>query len=70
MEPVPICVGCEREADEIEEYSPAFTGEDIDPSEYVRDQEGTYNRVNGHFMCTECYIAAGMPSTPGGWVAP
>jgi hypothetical protein len=28
----------------------------------VREEEGTYNPANGHFLCTHCYIAAGMPS--------
>lgn len=39
---------------------------------YVAYNEGTYNPDNGHFLCDECYIAAGMPSAPGlkGWVCP
>jgi hypothetical protein len=40
------------------------------PDDFVREEEGTFNRSNGHFLCTDCYIAAGMPSSPEGWVAP
>jgi hypothetical protein len=29
-------------------------------AEYAR-QDGTYNPVNGHFLCDSCYIASGMP---------
>ena len=37
---------------------------------YVRNNEGTYNPENGHFLCTECYVAIGMPSSPSGWKCP
>lgn len=40
------------------------------PAEYIRENEGTYNRTNGHFLCDECYIAAGMPTISGGWICP
>lgn len=56
------CIGCERKPSEISEYSAASTGErDITPEHYVWLEEGTLNRENGHFRCTECYIKAGMP---------
>jgi len=38
--------------------------------DYVWLEEGTLNPVNGHFLDTQCYIAAGMPSSREGWVAP
>ena len=71
----PICVGCGKHPTELEEYveasSPkAWGGKGISPDDYVRREEGTYNRENGHFLCTDCYVAAGMPSSPRGWVAP
>jgi hypothetical protein len=67
-----ICTGCNRPADEIEEYIEAAAEEDMTPDDYVKSEEGTYNRANGHFLCTDCYIAAGMPAVPhpGRWVAP
>ena len=34
------------------------------PDAYVRAEEGTYNRENGHFLCTDCYVRASMPSKP------
>lgn len=66
----PICVGCDKRPDELDEYSPDSTGEDMTPDEYVKFGEGTYNPSNGHFLCTSCYIKAGQPSSPRGWVAP
>ena len=66
----PICTGCNRHPDEIEEYVEA-AGDALTPDEYVVEEEGTYNPRNGHFLCTHCYIEAGMPTAPGpGWRAP
>lgn len=65
-----LCIGCNKTPEQIEEYWPEFTGEEMNAEDYVWDQEGTLNRANGHFMCTPCYIAAGQPSGPQGWVAP
>lgn len=45
----------------------------VTPAEWVIQEEGTYNRENGHFACDSCYINIGQPSRPmseGGWVAP
>lgn len=67
---VPVCIGCGKHPEDLIEYSRVFTGEDIDPDEYVRCYERTYNSCNGHFTCTDCYLAAGQPSSPVGWVAP
>lgn len=66
----PLCIGCNKTPDQIEEYVEAAADEDMTPSEYVRKEEGTYNRANGHFACTDCYVALGCPSSPKGWVAP
>ena len=66
----PICVGCKKRPHEIEEYIEAAAEDSMDPNDWVRTEEGTYNRENGHFLCTTCYIAVGMPSKPGGWRAP
>lgn len=65
-----LCIGCGKQPDEIEEYVEMGKAEDMSPDEFVRREEGTLNRDNGHFLCTECYVAAGMPSNPFGWVAP
>ena len=66
----PICTGCNKHPDELEEYVEASKEEGETPDEYVRKDEGTYNRSNGHFLCTVCYCKAGMPSSPRGWIAP
>jgi hypothetical protein len=66
----PICTGCQRHPSEINEYREAAREEMCSPDQYVVTEEGTYNRTNGHFLCTACYIEAGEPSSPNGWVAP
>lgn len=66
----PLCIGCNKHPEQIEEYVEIAVVEDMTPDAYVCSEEGTYNRENGHFLCTDCYIAAGMPSSERGWVAP
>lgn len=70
--PTPWCMGCNTPAKLIEEYIEAAEDANMDVEEYIRDQEGTYNPENGHLLCTDCYIAAGMPSLPHPqrWIAP
>jgi hypothetical protein len=60
----------------IEEFAAAHWAA-ADPEErvaavrrYVRVQEGTLNPRTGAFACDECYIIAGMPSSPKGWIVP
>jgi hypothetical protein len=70
-----ICVGCNKRPNELAEYvsaaSEAHSGvADMTADDYVWQEEGTLNRENGHFLCTNCYIKAGMPSSRRGWVAP
>lgn len=65
----PICTGCNKRPAELPCYTYLLEdGETAD--EYVMDNEGTYNQTNGHFLCDECYIKAGMPTSPSGWKAP
>lgn len=71
-----ICIGCGKKPHELDEYvmcaSEEATGVKggMTPEDYVWEEEGTLNRENGHFLCTECYIKAGQPSSPRGWIAP
>lgn len=70
-----ICTGCGKEPADIDEYSTKavreYSGDnEMTPDQYVWEEEGTLNRENGHFLCTNCYVKAGMPSTPRGWVTP
>ena len=58
------CRGCQKSPYELSEYLDGATEADITPEEYVKLEEGTYNPVTGGFLCTECYIRAGMPSLP------
>lgn len=66
----PLCIGCNKHPGEIEEYVEIAKEEKMTPDDFVREEEGTYNPDNGHFLCTTCYARAGMPSSPRGWVAP
>jgi len=70
MNEMSLCLGCNKSAEEIEEYVYAARENELTPEEYLKQEEGTYNYENGHFLCTTCYIAAGMPSGPRGWIAP
>jgi hypothetical protein len=55
------CKICRKQPHEISEYVDAAEVEGVTPEEYVRSEEGTYNRATGLFYCTNCYIAIGMP---------
>jgi len=73
----PICIGCARRPHEINAYIEVVQGAPDAPvptaaevRQYVIEEEGTYNRENGHFLCDEDYIKNGMPSRDGGWVCP
>jgi hypothetical protein len=70
MRPQAICIGCNRKPEELIEYQPESTGEDLSADDYVWREEGTLNVTNGHFLCDSCYIAAKMPTSPTGWKAP
>lgn len=66
--PEPYDPRCRRYAAQMPDLD-AVRG-DLSRQDFVRSEEGTYNPENGHFLCDECYIAAGMPSSPSGWVCP
>lgn len=55
------CVGCGKSPEQLSEYIEMAEVEETTPEEFVRSDEGTYNRENGHFWCTKCYIIAGQP---------
>jgi hypothetical protein len=65
-----ICTGCNKTPSELEEFVEMAEEEGTTPDDYCWSEEGTLNRANGHFLCTSCYIDAGMPSSPRGWIAP
>ena len=74
-EPKPVCIGCGKEPNQIDEYIEAVTENPsryADADDYVRREEGTYNPANGHFACTYCYIEMDMPTKPAPdrWIAP
>lgn len=72
--PKPVCIECNQNGHNISEYKVAVLDElEYDeeiPSgnelreavdNYIRREEGTYNRNNGHFWCTECYCKLNCP---------
>ncbi len=59
-QPEPYDPMCSRTPEEIGCYDD-YLEDGQTASEYVRLNEGTYNRENGHFLCDACYIKAGMP---------
>jgi hypothetical protein len=67
---LPICWGCLKRPHQLDEYLKPAEQDGMDVDAYVRAEEGTYNKENGHFLCTSCYIRAGEPSSPRGWVCP
>jgi hypothetical protein len=54
----------------LDEYITAAEEERMDIVQFVKENEGTYNPESGHFLCTDCYIAVGCPSSNTGWIAP
>jgi hypothetical protein len=68
---------CERYAKDMTAYDMYIMEGPDDPTPtadqreaYVVYEEGTFNPTNGHFLCDDCYIKAGMPSSPTGWKCP
>lgn len=61
---------CKRYPDEIPDVVAYAAMEELEPDEFIRREEGTFNPANGHFLCDKCYIAAGMPSSLIGWKCP
>lgn len=70
----PICIGCACRPYQLDEYRDAMDdpagASDAEVIAYAIANEGTYNPANGHFLCSLCYIANGMPSSPRGWRCP
>jgi hypothetical protein len=66
----PVCLGCLKFPNQLGCYLSCAEDAGLTPDEYVRQEEGTYNPENGHFLCDSCYIAAGMPTGRYGWTCP
>ena len=66
-----FCFRCQKAPSELDEYI-EMAGTYQTPAEYCLKNEGTLNRDNGHFCCTQCYIEIGQPTGERGkrWVAP
>lgn len=69
----PYCFRCGKPASSFSEYSDEWIDAETSynsHADYVRHEEGTYNRDTNRFACDECYVAIGTPSEPDGWEAP
>jgi hypothetical protein len=63
---------CNRFASEVDCYD-SYLEPGQTRAEYCLANEGTLNPENLHFLCDDCYLAAGSPSRPvseGRWVCP
>lgn len=82
MTPEPYDPNCKRYARDMPEldYFWPESEEDLEltpadarparRAQFISEQDGTYNSLNGHFLCDACYIAVGMPTSPKGWTCP
>jgi hypothetical protein len=69
----PICIGCNKQPKYLDDFADWKDEGYNSADDMCRQEEGTYNRSNGHFLCTPCYIRAGMPANPHpgpNWIAP
>lgn len=61
MKKVIHCEMCGQLPEDLMEYVVCAEDFNLSPDEYVIQNEGTYNPHTGTFLCTDCYIKAGMP---------
>lgn len=50
------CKFCGKKPEEISEYICLAEEEKITPTQYVIENDNTYNKATGEFLCTECYV--------------
>lgn len=55
------CAKCRKTPEETPEYVAEGRINGMTPEEFVKEKEGTYQKEIGSFLCTECYVAVGMP---------
>lgn len=55
------CKLCNRAPDQISDCKYMASVENISTVQWVKENEGTYNKKTGKFYCTTCYIKIGMP---------
>lgn len=58
----PRCACCGKYANELKEFKYTFEELGLQPSEFVKLYEGTYNKENNKFYCTACYVKLGCPT--------
>lgn len=65
----PYCPSCNTYAKDMS-YLDDYASDYESRGDYIRQEEGTYNPINAHFLCDYCYIKVGMPATEYGWKCP
>lgn len=50
------CIDCRKTPEEIPEYQQAARDNLVTPTAYVVQEEGTYNKETGHFLCTGDFL--------------
>lgn len=55
------CFYCNRKPEEIAEVRLFSSSYGMEPLEYVKSEEGTFDPATGFFACDSCYIKAGTP---------
>ena len=70
-----ICAVCRKTPEQLPEYVQAAAEDHapdepaLTPTEYVIEEEGTYNPIERAFYCTDCYIKIGQPLTHQGYAS-
>jgi len=62
-----MCARCRKDPIDIPEYADHAKADNMEVHNWVQLEEGTFNHKLQLFVCTLCYIAIGMPSSPRGW---
>lgn len=55
------CIDCGKKPEEIKYIVNNAKADKVTPDEWIKENEGTFNRENNKFYCDPCYIAAGTP---------
>lgn len=64
------CAKCNREPKDIPEYRDDYKEYGASSPDAMAREDGTFNPDSNSFVCTECYVGIGCPSSPHGWTAP
>ncbi len=55
------CKVCKKEPKDLGSVVYFASLENMEPDEFVKENDGTYNPTTEEFFCNTCYISVGMP---------